>query len=63
MGAGFLTFIAGLQGVNRSLYEAAAIDGIRNRSDASVTIPTMGPQLLFGAVMQLAPPFRPAVSV
>ena len=54
MGAGFLTFIAGLQGVNRSLYEAAAIDGIRNRWQEFiyVTIPTMGPQLLFGAVMQ-----------
>lgn len=59
MGAGFLTFIAGLQGVNRSLYEAAAIDGIRNRWQEFiyVTIPTMGPQLLFGAVMQISASF------
>ena len=59
MGAGFLTFIAGLQGVDRALYEAAAIDGIRDRWQEFiyVTIPTMGPQLLFGAVMQISASF------
>ena len=31
MGAGFLAFVAGLKQLNTSLFEAAAIDGIRNR--------------------------------
>jgi len=59
LGTGFLTFIAGLQGVNRSLYEAAALDGVRNRWQEFiyVTIPSMGPQLLFGAVMQISVSF------
>lgn len=58
-GSGFLSFIAGLQGVDRSLYEAAALDGIRNRWQEFlyVTIPSMGPQLMFGAVMQISASF------
>ena len=31
LGTGFLSFIAGLQTVDKSMYEAAAIDGIKNR--------------------------------
>lgn len=56
MGAGFLSFIAGLQGVDKSLYESAALDGVRNRWQELfyVTLPSMGPQLLFGAVMQIS---------
>lgn len=55
LGAGFLAFIAGLQGIDRQLYEAGAIDGIRNRLQELVyiTIPHMGPQLFFAAVMQI----------
>ena len=51
----FLTFIAGLQTVDRALYEAAAVEGIRNRWQELwfITFPSMKPQLLFGAVMQI----------
>lgn len=59
LGAGFLSFIAGLQSVDRSLYESGAIDGIRNRWQElwHITLPTMKPQLMFGAVMQIASSF------
>ena len=59
MGAGFLSFIAGLQGVDKSLHEAGAMDGIRNRWQELiyVTLPSMGPQLMFGAVMQISATF------
>ena len=59
MGAGFLSFVAGLQAVDRSLYEAAAIDGVRNRFQELwyVTLPQMVPQLLFGAVMSISTSF------
>lgn len=59
LGTGFLSFIAGLQGVDHSLYEAGAMDGIRNRWQELlyITLPSMGPQLLFGAVMQISASF------
>lgn len=59
LGVGFLSFIAGLQNVDRTLYEAAALDGIRNRWQElwHVTLPQMKPQLLFGAVMQITGSF------
>ena len=59
MGVGFLSFVAGLQSIDRSLYEAGAVDGIRNRFQELVyiTLPSMGPQLMFGAVMQIASSF------
>lgn len=58
-GAGFLSFIAGLQNVDISLYEAGRIDGIKNRWQELwyITIPSMKPQLLFGAVMQISGSF------
>ena len=58
-GTGFLSFIAGLQGIDKSLYEAGAIDGIRNRFQefGLLTLPSMGPQLMFGAVMQISSSF------
>ncbi len=58
-GAGFLSFIAGLQNVDNSLYEAGRIDGIKNRWQELwyITIPSMKPQLLFGAVMQISGSF------
>ncbi len=54
LGTGFLSFIAGLQTVDKGMYEAAAIDGVRNRWQELwfVTLPAMKPQLMFGAVMQ-----------
>jgi len=59
LGTSFLAFIAGLQSVDRNLYEAASIDGIKNRWQELfyVTLPSMGPQLMFGAVMQIAATF------
>lgn len=59
LGAGFLSFIAGLQSVDRSLYESGAIDGIKNRWQElwHITLPSMKPQLMFGAVMQIASSF------
>lgn len=62
LGTGFLAFIAGLQTVDKSLYEAAAIDGVRNRWQELwyVTLPAMKPQLMFGAVMQITQSFAVA---
>lgn len=53
LGVGFLSFIAGLQGVERAQYEAAEVDGVKNRWQELwyITLPNMVPQLLFGAVM------------
>ena len=59
LGTGFLAFIAGFQGVDKSLYEAGAVDGIRNRFQEVwyITLPSMKPILLFGAVMQITASF------
>jgi multiple sugar transport system permease protein len=59
LGASFLAFIAGLKGIDPELYEAGAMDGIRNRWQElfKITLPSMGPQLLFGAVMQISASF------
>lgn len=59
LGVSFLAFIAGLQGVDKSLYEAGAIDGIKNRWQELwyITLPSMKPLLLFGAVMQITSSF------
>lgn len=55
LGVSFLSFIAGLQGVNKELYEAGAIDGIKSRWQELwfITLPQMKSQLMFGAVMQI----------
>lgn len=59
MGTGFLSFVAGFLGVDRGMYEAAAIDGIRNRWQELwyITLPSMKPQLMFGAVMSITGAF------
>jgi len=59
LGTGFLSFIAGLQGIDRSLYEAGYIDGIKNRWQELwfITLPTIRPQLMFGAVMSITSSF------
>lgn len=56
---GFLAFVAGLQSLNMELYEASAIDGIRNRWQELwyVTLPQMMPQLLLGAVFTISGSF------
>ncbi|SDW56292.1 multiple sugar transport system permease protein [Paenibacillus sp. CF384] len=62
LGTSFLAFIAGLQNVDRTLYEAGAIDGIRNRWQELwfITLPAMRPQLMFGAVIQITSAFAVA---
>ena len=62
LGTGFLSFIAGLQTVDKSMYEAAALDGVKNRWQELwyVTLPAMKPQLMFGAVMQITQSFAVA---
>lgn len=59
MGTGFLSFIAGLQNVDRSLYEAGYMDGIKNRFQELwyITLPAMKEQLMFGAVMTITSSF------
>ena len=59
LGTSFLTFIAGLQNVDRTLYEAGAIDGVKNRWQELwyITLPYMKPQLMFGAVMSISGAF------
>lgn len=55
LGVSFLAFIAGLQGVDRTLYEAGAVDGIKNRWQELwyITLPSIKPQLMFSAVIQI----------
>lgn len=62
LGTSFLAFIAGLQNVDRTLYEAGALDGVRNRWQELwfITLPTMRPQLMFGAVIQITTAFAVA---
>lgn len=59
LGTAFLSFIAGLQTIDRSMYEAAAVDGIKNRWQELwfITLPTMRPQLMFGAVLAITQSF------
>lgn len=59
LGTSFLSFIAGLQGIDHSLFEAGAVDGVRNRWQELyyITLPSMKPQLMFGAVMSITGSF------
>jgi len=59
LGTSFLSFIAGLQGIDRSLFEAGAVDGVKNRWQELwyITLPSMKPQLMFGAVMSITSSF------
>ena len=59
LGTSFLSFIAGLQGIDRALFEAGAVDGVRNRWQELwyITLPSMKPQLMFGAVMSITSAF------
>jgi len=60
MGIGFLAMLAGILNINEELYEAAYIDGLRNRFQEIIyiTIPSMKPQMLFGAVMAIVGAFN-----
>ena len=59
LGTSFLAFIAGFQGIDKSLYEAGDVDGIKNRYQEFfyITFPLLKPQLLFSAVMQIVTSF------
>ena len=59
LGTSFLAFIAGFQGIDRSLYEAADVDGIKNRWQELIyiTFPLLKPQLIFSAIMQITTAF------
>ena len=60
LGTGFLSFVAGLKGIDKSQYEAGYIDGIQNRWQELwfITLPNMKPMLLFGAVMSITQAFN-----
>lgn len=62
LGTSFLAFIAGLQNIDPTLIEAGAVDGIKNRWQELwfITLPSMRPQLMFGAVMQITASFAVA---
>ena len=59
LGTSFLSFIAGLQGIDHSLFEAGAVDGVKNRWQELyyITLPSMKPQLMFGAIMSITGSF------
>ncbi len=59
LGTSFLSFIAGLQGIDKAQFEAGAVDGIKNRWQELwyITLPNMKPQLMFGAVMSITNTF------
>lgn len=56
LGVNFLSLVAGLKGVDKTLYEAAAVDGVKNRWQELwyITLPSMKPQLVFSAVIQIS---------
>lgn len=59
LGTAFLSFVAGFRSIDKTLYEAGAIEGVRNRLQELfyITLPSLGPQMLFGAVMQIGSSF------
>lgn len=60
MGIGFLAMLAGVLNIDQTLYEAAYVDGMSNKFQEIffITIPSMKPQMLFGAVMSLVATFN-----
>lgn len=60
MGVGFLAILSGILNVNQEYYEAGYIDGIKNRFQEIIyiTIPSIKPQMLFGAVMAVVNTFK-----
>ena len=59
LGTSFLSFIAGFQVVDKSLYEAASVDGVKNRWQELwyVTLPVMKNQMMFAAIMAITSSF------
>ncbi|NLJ74541.1 MAG: sugar ABC transporter permease [Firmicutes bacterium] len=62
LGVSFLTFIAGLQGIDDTYYEAGVIDGVRNRWQELwyITLPLMKNHLMFGAIISITNSFAAA---
>lgn len=60
MGIGFLSMLSGILNIDQELYEAAYVDGLRNRLQEIIyiTVPSMKPQMLFGAVMAIVNAFN-----
>ncbi|MBP1988486.1 carbohydrate ABC transporter permease [Paenibacillus eucommiae] len=60
LGTAFLAFLAGFETINPDLYDAGKVDGIRSRIQELwyITIPSMKPQLLFGAVLSIVGSFK-----
>ncbi len=60
MGIGFLAMLAGVLNINPELFEAAYVDGMTSKLQEIfyITIPSMKPQMLFGAVMSLVATFN-----
>ena len=60
MGIGFLAMLAGILEINPEMYEAGSLDGISTRLQEIfyITIPSMKPQMLFGAVMAIVSTFQ-----
>ena len=60
MGVGFLAMMAGILNIDKEIYEAATIDGMKNKFQEIffITIPMMKPQMLFGAVMTIVSTFQ-----
>jgi multiple sugar transport system permease protein len=59
IGGAIVVFLAALQGVPRSLYEAAAIDGAgRLSSFWNVTVPMVSPAILFNTIIAIITSFQ-----
>ena len=65
LGTSFLSFVAGFRTVDEKLYEAGAIDGIKNRFQELwyITLPSMRPQLMFGIVMSITSTFALSATI
>lgn len=65
LNSGFLALVAGFQGLDRTLFEAGAIDGLRNRWQELwyITLPQLAPQLMFSAVMTISSAFGISSSI
>jgi len=63
MGIGFLAILGGILNIDTEIYEAAYIDGVKNRFQEIiyVTIPCVKPQMMFGAVMSIVNTFSTGV--
>ena len=58
-GSAMVIFLAALQSIDKSLYEAAAIDGANKwRTFVSITLPLLTPVIFFNLIMQMVQAFQ-----